>query len=83
MRVDVEDWKNGWMGVDIGLSRAEIDALIARLQMLKAEPDQHFHISTDYKGAAGIGEITLYVKETDQVDNMWVGGKALAPGDEI
>ena len=71
------------MGVDIGLSRAEIDALIARLQMLKVEPDQHFHISTDYKGAGGIGDITVYIKETDQVDNMWVGGKALAPGDEI
>jgi hypothetical protein len=83
MRVDLKDWKNGWNGVEIALTLGEIDILIERLNMLKNDPDQHFHISSDYKTAGGIGDIEVYVKQPDQVENMWLGGKALLPGEEI
>jgi hypothetical protein len=83
MRVDLNDWKNGWNGVEIALDVREIDLLIERLTMLKNDPDQHFHISSDYKAPGVIGDIEIYVRQPDQVGNMWIGGKALLPGDEI
>ena len=53
MHTELEDWKNGWYGVQLGLTTKEIDVLIARLQMLKVEPDQHFHLSSTYQGGGG------------------------------
>jgi hypothetical protein len=83
MRVELNDWKNGWSGVEIALSAGEIDILIERLTMLKNDPDQHFHISSDYKVPGGIGDIEVFIRQPDQAENMYIGGKALLPGDEI
>ena len=83
MRAKLEDWKNGWMGLELGLSRDEIDELIRLLRMIQEDPDQHFHITSDYKADGGLGDITLYLKEPGEEDNLSLGGKALAPGEEI
>ena len=83
MRVELNDWKNGWSGVEIALSEPEIDVLIERLTMLKNDPDQHFHISSDYKVPEGLGDIEIYIREPSQAENMFIGGKALPPGTEI
>lgn len=84
MHVELEDWKNGWLGVHLGLSPEDIDALIARLLMLRAEPAQHFHLSSTYQSGGGVGDITVYVQDSSQPSNMEpVGGKALAPGATI
>jgi len=83
MYVDIEDWKNDWYGISIGLKAEEIDSLIDLLQMIKADPEQHFHISSKYEGQGGIGDIQVYIKEEKQKDNMSLLGKALAPGAEI
>ena len=84
MHTELEDWKNGWYGVQLGISAEEIDILIERLQMLKAEPDQHFHLSSNYQGSGGLGDIAIYVQDPSKPSNMaTIGSKALAPGDII
>ena len=83
MYVDIEDWKNGWYGIGIGLGSNEIDSLIELLQMIKDDPEQHFHISSEYEGEGGVGDIEIYIKEEKQNNNMSLLGKALGPGEEI
>lgn len=84
MRTELEDWKNGWYGVQFGILAEEIDALIERLQMLKAEPDQHFHLSSTYEGSGGLGDITVYLQDRSEPSNMGsISNKALAPGTVI
>jgi hypothetical protein len=84
MRTELEDWKNGWYGVLLGISAEEINVLIERLQMLKAEPDQHFHLRSTYEGDGGLGDITIYVQDPAEPSNMEsIGGRALAPGETI
>ena len=79
MHAKTEQWKSGWFGVELGLSPEEIDRLIELLQMLKKEPDQHFHVSSDYKGSASIGDIMFYVQSVDEATNMLISGKAIPP----
>ena len=70
--------------MELGISPKEIDPLIAQLRMLKEDYDQHFHISSDYKAAGGVGDITVYVQSPDQPSNMEsVSSRALAPGEDI
>jgi len=79
----LEDWKNDFFGIELGLSLNEIDELIELLQMIKADKEQHFHISSDYKGKGGIGDIVISQKYEGQKDNIFISGKALAPSEEI
>ena len=83
MNAKLDDWENGWFGIELGLDLNEIDSLIALLQMIKNDPEQHFHISSEYKGEGGIGDIEVYVKEEKAENNLNLFGKALAPGEEI
>lgn len=83
MRVSSEDWKNGWTGIEIGIAKNEIEYLIEMLKMLQNEPDQHFHINSDYKAKCGIGKLTFYVKTKEELDNMELGSRALSPGEKI
>ena len=84
MYTELEDWKNGWYGVQLGISMEEIDVLIKRLEMLKAEPNQHFHLSSTYQDSGGLGDITVYLQNRSQPSNMAsIGSKALAPGETI
>ncbi|WP_435008642.1 hypothetical protein P12x_005852 [Tundrisphaera lichenicola] len=81
MHAELEDWKNGWYGVHLGLSTGEIDVLIERLKMLRADPDQHFHLSSTYQGGGGLGDVTVYVQDPSEPSNMEaIGSKAFAPG---
>ena len=81
MHAKLDDWKNGWMGLELGISRDEIDELIRLLRMIREDPDQHFHITSDYEADGGLGDITLYLKEPGEEDNLRLGGRALAPGE--
>jgi len=83
MYSELEDWKNDYFGIELGLSSNEIDELIELLKMIKADPEQHFHISSDYKGKGGVGDIVISQKYEGQEDNIFISGKALAPGEEI
>ncbi|MDB5860522.1 MAG: hypothetical protein JWQ76_4211 [Ramlibacter sp.] len=83
MNATLDDWKNGWFGVGLGLAPAEVDALIAHLQRLKADPEQHFHIASEYKGNGGIGDIEVFVDPTAVPGNMRLSSLALKPGEDI
>jgi hypothetical protein len=83
MNTTLEDWKNGWFGVGLGLAPAEIDALIAHLQQLKADPEQHFHITSEHKGSGGIGDIEVFVDPDAVPGNMRLSSLALAPGEDL
>jgi uncharacterized membrane protein YebE (DUF533 family) len=83
MHVEMEDWKNGWYGISVGIAPDEIDRLLDRLNMIKEDHEQHFHISSDYKDPGGIGDIEIFVKTEEQKHNMNLSSRALAPGEEM
>jgi len=83
MQAKLEDWKNGWFGLSLGLAAEEIDALIAKLQLLRADPEQHFHISSDYAGPGGLGDIEVYVEPEGCPGNMRLMSVALKPGEDV
>ncbi|GAA5001343.1 hypothetical protein FNZ56_09935 [Pseudoluteimonas lycopersici] len=80
---EIESWDNGWHGVSLGMSTQEIDQLIALLLRIRDDPNQHFHISGDYSGSGGIGDIEFYVSNADTNGNLHLSGLALPPGDQI
>ena len=79
MHAKLNNWNNGWFGVELGIRRAEIDRVIALLQMIKADPEQHFHLSSDYKADGGLGDLEIYIQPEDSVSNLTASGLALAP----
>ncbi len=83
MRGEIENWNNGWYGVRLELSVAEIDRLIGLLTNIRNAPEQHFHMSSDYAGSGGLGDIEVSVSETNSIGNMSVSGLAMASGDSI
>jgi hypothetical protein len=83
MHGEIENWNNGWYGISLGLSDSEIDRLIALLAKLRNDPEQHFHISSDYSGNGGLGDIEIYLAEPDGPSNLQFSGLALAPGSEL
>jgi hypothetical protein len=83
MKAGLEQWDEGWQGISLGLSNDEIDHLILLLKQIKADNDQHFHISSDFKGAPSLGGIEIYVNDQSQDDNMYFSSLAKSTGDEI
>jgi hypothetical protein len=75
----MEDFTTGWYGVTIGIRNDEIDMLIERLNFMKNEKEQHFHITSNYEGEGGIGDIEIYLIEEDQKSNMFITGYAIIP----
>jgi hypothetical protein len=83
MRASLEDWSNGWVEIEMGLSSSDIDRLIGLLQLIKADPDQHFHATSDFVGTGGVGKVTFYIQQPDEADNLSIGGRALGAGELI
>ena len=83
MHAELENWNNGWHGLRLRLRPAEIERLIQLLQRLQQDPDQHFHMSSNYDAASGLGDIEVSVAGHDEPDNLWLSGLALAPGAEV
>ena len=83
MRGEIENWNNGWYGVRLEVSVAEIDRLIGLLTNMRNDPEQHFHMTSDYAGSGGLGDIEVSVSATNRISNMSVSGLAMAPGDSI
>ncbi len=83
MRSEIENWNNGWYGVRLELSIAEIDRLIGLLTNIRNDPEQHFHMTSDYAGSGGLGNIEVSVAEANSNSDMSVNGLALAPGEFI
>ncbi len=70
MKVEIENFQTGWYGITLGVNENDIDRLIELLTYLKNNTDQHFHISSDYEGDGGVGDIEIYVQNEDEPDNM-------------
>jgi hypothetical protein len=51
--------------------------------MIKADPEQHFHLSSDFEGNGGVGDIEIYMRDEMQKNNMALLSKAIEPGDEF
>ncbi|MDI9238269.1 hypothetical protein QLQ15_05005 [Lysobacter sp. LF1] len=83
MRASLEDWKNGWVEIEVGLSVRDIDLLIASLQVIKADPDQHFHATSDFIGEGGIGQITFQIQQPSEANNLSLGSRAVGPSESI
>jgi hypothetical protein len=83
MHGEIKDWNNGWYGISLGLSVAEIDHLIGLLTRIRSDPEQHFHIASDFVGTKGLGDVEVYVSEPGSANNMRLSGVALAPGDSV
>jgi hypothetical protein len=83
MRASLEDWNNGRVEIEVGLTARDIDRLITLLQMIKADPSQHFHASSDFVGVSGIGQITFQAQQSNEMDNLTLGGQALGAGEQI
>jgi len=83
MHGEIENWNNGWYGVSLGLSIPEIDRLIALLTKIRSDSEQHFHISSNYAGEGGLGDLEFYVSEAGSPSNMQLSGVALAPGSHL
>ena len=80
MRAEIEDWNNGWYGLRLSLRPSEIPRLIELLRDLQQDHEQHFHISSDYAGESGVGDIEISVSCESEQDNMRLSGLAIAPG---
>lgn len=83
MHGEIADWKNGWYGVSLGLSPNEIEKLIRLLEAIHRDHEQHFHLSSDYSGSGGLGDVEIYVLPEGHASNMAISGTAIAPDDTI
>jgi hypothetical protein len=83
MRASLEDWNNGWVEIEVGLTTQDIDRFIALLQMIRVDPEQHFHASSDFVGTGGIGQITFQVQRPNETGNLSLSGQALGAGESI
>jgi len=83
MRANFADWQNGWFGLSLELTVEEIDQLISMLQIVRDDPEQHFHITSDYKASGGLGDIEICRMTQSLPHNMKISGRAIGPGEAI
>lgn len=81
MKIELEDLKNGWHEIFIGLKRNDIDKIIDMLTLLKKDNEQHFHISNKYEEESGVCDIEIYFQDEDEDSNMIILGPAIPPND--
>ncbi len=60
-----------------------IDRLIQLLRELKNDHDQHFHISSNFDGSCRIGDLTFYMVNDTESDDIRMTGLAQGPGSVI
>ena len=83
MQMLLEGPKEGWVNVDVMLSPDEINELISLLEMIRDDPDQHFHLNSDFQGPGGVGQITFSQSEPGDEGNSTLSGRAYLPGESI
>lgn len=77
MRIVVENCTDRFIGLSLILSDGDLDRLIADLRALKAEPHQHFHLSTNGNDGPFVDlEISI---DSDGSTNAWKSGFAIEP----
>ena len=78
MFLKLEDYNTGWIGLKIAIKTNDIDILIQNLELLKDNPSQHFHISSNFEGETGVGDIEIYVDD-ESPENMQLLSQAIEP----
>lgn len=71
MHITLEDFKTGWIGLQIGITDAEIPVLIERLLDLQRSRS-HFHLRSDFTGSGGVGDVEFYWAEPDAASTLQV-----------
>ncbi|MCU7929125.1 MAG: hypothetical protein KZQ97_22225 [Candidatus Thiodiazotropha sp. (ex Dulcina madagascariensis)] len=79
MNAEFEDFGTGWIQVFLSMKENDIDSLIEMLKLLKANPDSHFHLASDYEGESGVGDIEISFQGEDQKDNMQFTSMPIEP----
>jgi hypothetical protein len=79
MHVEMEDLGTGWYQIYMAIKPTELDSLIELLQLLKNDQTQHFHLSSDYEGEGGIGDIEFSIQGEEEIDNMMLTSPAIRP----
>lgn len=77
MRIFVESNTERFIGLSLVFSPGDLDRLIADLNTLKTEPDQHFHLSTNGNNGPFV-DLELSVA-SDEPTNAWQSGLAIEP----
>jgi len=70
MKAEIEDFQTGWYGLSLGINKNDVDNLIERLIYIKNNSNEHFHISSNYDGEGGVGDIEFYILDENEEDNM-------------
>jgi hypothetical protein len=77
MRIVVESSTDRFIGLSLVFSPGDLDRLIGDLNALKAEPGQHFHLSTDGNDGPFVDlEISV---DSNRSNNAWNSGLAIEP----
>ncbi|MEO5715310.1 MAG: hypothetical protein ABIT37_17665 [Luteolibacter sp.] len=69
MHIKLEDFKTGWVGLQVGITAAEIPVLIERLRDLQRNRS-HFHLRSDFSGSGGVGDVEFFWAEPDAAPNL-------------
>lgn len=69
MYASLEDFKTGWYGVSLALTRSDIDRLIDALTTLKSTKG-HFHLRSDFQGSGGIGDVEVSIQSDHEDSNL-------------
>jgi len=70
MKVHLDDFGNNWYEISLGAKEAEIDNLIEKLNDLKGCKIDHFHITNNFEGEGGVGDIEIYLQDDKEEDNI-------------
>jgi len=81
MRIDIETFESGWHSLTWGMSTSEAKHLIANLRILIDHPAGHFHLSSDWEGAPGVGDIEVFIDDSHGAGPMKITSLAIDPDD--
>ena len=71
MKVEIDKFESGWVGLFIMVKPSEIDLLVSRLIELKSDALDHFHFRTcEYGREPGVADIEISLLGEDQSENM-------------
>ena len=77
MRIIVENCTDRFVGLSLVFSPNDLDRLIGDLCALKADPDNHFHLSTDGSDGPFV-DLEISVDPAGST-NAWKSGLAIEP----
>ncbi|MCC7096204.1 MAG: hypothetical protein IT472_03375 [Thermomonas sp.] len=60
MRITLNRFESGWVGISIALTDENLDLFVQKLQALKAGSIGHFHLrANDFDGQPNVGDVEI------------------------